>query len=212
MSKADNTRIWDQVCVTDPSKTKLVSYGRKFTSIDPTYQNHEATKLWGPQGIEWGLKNIMYDAIKMSSWDKEAKQDVESTTIIMKGLFFFPGGTIEMVVDAPFKHGQDTMKKLRTGMISKALSQLGFNADIFLGKFDDAQYVSELKDKLGKGNKAVDRLANSIPDVMDLAELDKFDQRAMALLKSSQIDGDSFDELTELIESRRAELLAERSE
>jgi len=39
------------------------------------------------------------------------------------------------------------MKKATTDGITKCLSMLGFNADVFLGKFDDNKYVQELKNK-----------------------------------------------------------------
>ena len=36
-------------------------------------------------------------------------------------------------------------KKIETDALTKAISKLGFNADIFMGKFDDVRYVSEMK-------------------------------------------------------------------
>ena len=41
------------------------------------------------------------------------------------------------------------IKKLETNTISKALSRLGFGADVFLGKFDDSRYIQELNEKFG---------------------------------------------------------------
>ena len=39
----------------------------------------------------------------------------------------------------------DWPKKLETNTISKALSKLGFNADVFMGQFDDGDYVQSLQ-------------------------------------------------------------------
>jgi hypothetical protein len=40
---------------------------------------------------------------------------------------------------------KDAPKKATTDALTKALSQLGFNADVFLGRFDDNKYVEDLK-------------------------------------------------------------------
>ena len=39
----------------------------------------------------------------------------------------------------------DAPKKATTDGVTKALAQLGFNADVFLKKFDDNKYVAELR-------------------------------------------------------------------
>ena len=44
-----------------------------------------------------------------------------------------------------YKVGNDTRKKLMTDATTKALSFLGFNADVFMGRFDDSKYVEALK-------------------------------------------------------------------
>jgi hypothetical protein len=36
-------------------------------------------------------------------------------------------------------------KKIETDALTKAISKLGFNADIFMGKFDDVRYIEEMK-------------------------------------------------------------------
>ena len=47
---------------------------------------------------------------------------------------------------AAFDCGNDDFaKKVETDTLTKALSKLGFNADIFLGKFDDTKYVEQMK-------------------------------------------------------------------
>jgi hypothetical protein len=51
-----NTRIWDQVNVTDPSATKNFTGmgGFKGTAIKPTYLMRKATEVFGPCGEGWG--------------------------------------------------------------------------------------------------------------------------------------------------------------
>ena len=41
----------------------------------------------------------------------------------------------------------DVHKKLKTDALTKGLSELGFNSDIFEGKFDDNKYVQEMNVK-----------------------------------------------------------------
>ena len=43
------------------------------------------------------------------------------------------------------KADEDFCKKLETNTISKALSKLGFSADVFMGKFENEDYLSNLK-------------------------------------------------------------------
>ena len=45
------------------------------------------------------------------------------------------------------KKDTDCMKKATTDGLTKCLSFLGFNADIFLGKFDDCKYVQQVTEE-----------------------------------------------------------------
>jgi hypothetical protein len=45
-------------------------------------------------------------------------------------------------------------KKVETDTLTKAISKLGFNADIFMGKFDDQRYVEEMKEEFKEPVKA----------------------------------------------------------
>ena len=47
----------------------------------------------------------------------------------------------QKMVDADFA------KKIETDALTKALSKLGFNADVFMGRFDDTKYVLEMQQK-----------------------------------------------------------------
>jgi hypothetical protein len=48
-----------------------------------------------------------------------------------------------VVVDKSDRVDGDAGKKALTDGITKALSYLGFNSDVFMGKFDDNKYVQE---------------------------------------------------------------------
>ena len=42
------------------------------------------------------------------------------------------------------KIDDEAFKKIETNTVSKALAKLGFNADVFMGKFEDNNYVQEI--------------------------------------------------------------------
>jgi hypothetical protein len=199
--------LWDKVCTTDKAFTKAVSFGRKFTAIDPTYQLMEATKLWGPYGKEWMMDAVETRCVHINCNNKERTQAWIETVMVLSGTFVYPGGSFPIVVDAPWKPGDDTAKKLQTSAISKSLSKLGFNADVFLGKFDDAQYLKELDARQQRGQEAIDRLLKIIDTIPSLDKVDQCVDKATALFNSKQITGTVCDELLELIEARRAALI-----
>lgn len=132
-----NLRIWSAVAKTDPSHTKKVNQRGGFTAISAHYQVMRATEQFGPVGIGWGYTNgepIFHDAlviVPVTVWHGE------------RGNTFGPvyGG-------AEWKAGtrldNDAVKKAATDGLTKALSHLGFNADVFLGMFDDNKYVQQV--------------------------------------------------------------------
>jgi hypothetical protein len=133
-NKKNNLELWQKVCTTDPKHTKKVSFGRKFTAVDAMYQIKIATEQFGPYGSKWGVKALVYDNV--------TKPNGDILEAIIEGVFYYPGGEFPLSVDMVYKVGNDTRKKLLTSLTSKALSKLGFNADIFMGRFDDNNYVN----------------------------------------------------------------------
>ena len=54
----DNLGIWNRVYKTDAKFTKAFSNNGGGTSINGTYMVMQATKVFGPQGINWGVEII----------------------------------------------------------------------------------------------------------------------------------------------------------
>jgi len=137
--KKDNMELWEQVCVTDPAITKRVNTRGGFTAIDAQAQIKRATELWGPYGSAWGVRDCVY----MFFPDEQE--------ITLSAIFFYPNeawgqeGIFEIATDMIYKPGNDSRKKLLTDLTTKALSKLGFNSDVFEGKFDDNKYIAALK-------------------------------------------------------------------
>ena len=146
----DNLKLWDQVSTTDPKHTRAVNQRGGFTAINAQYQMLTATHQWGPYGSKWGVKECNYYPIadngKIILFALEAK-------------FWYPEGEFEISVDTPAYIGksgklvEDHRKKLLTDLTTKALSKLGFSADIFLGLYDDNKYVQGLSEKIQKDEK-----------------------------------------------------------
>jgi len=162
--KKDNLELWNRVEKTDPLYTKEVGYGRKFTSINAQYQVKNATMMFGLYGHKWGIKEIEYDVMS----------DLPNGEVLVlaKATFFYPwqeekligvatfpiSSTIKMVTFNKSKgelHLDDEWaKKIETDITTKALSKLGFNADVFLGRYDDNRYVNAVKEEFAPKPKA----------------------------------------------------------
>ena len=132
-----NLELWEKVEKTDPNFTKKVSFGRKYTAIDAQYQIKEATKQFGSYG-KWGLKNLVYEKLYIG----------DDILLELRATFFYPDGEFDLTNSAYLlvkaRLDTDAYKKIETDTLTKALSKLGFNADIFLGMYENLDYVNEL--------------------------------------------------------------------
>jgi len=135
----NNLKLWDSVSKTDPTFTKKVTQRGGYTSISPQYQLREATNVFGPYGIGFGFDSIEFDY-----------ELVELTKLVLvKAVFFYiqDGKRITFPIMNSWsvmqgsKVDADFAKKAETNTMSKALSKLGFSADVFMGQFDDPEYV-----------------------------------------------------------------------
>ncbi len=146
MNETDNMKLWDQVCETNPAITKAVSIGRRFTTVLAQCQVKRATELWGPMGVAWGVKDEKFAFL-------------EATQIVYyQAILYYPDGNLPIHSDDEViyrdgkrkgKYNEDVTKKIATDALTKGLSKLGFNSDIFEGKYDDNKYVAKMKAKFG---------------------------------------------------------------
>ena len=157
----NNLQLWNKVEKTNPKYTKKAKVGgMNITAISPQFQVMNATEQFGSYGSKWGFKRIELDysitntPIVLSVTDWNTKQTTEVNSILglvgFKATFFYPNGEFEITnsikIFTDNKHSKiddNYAKKLETDALTKALSKLGFNADIFLGKFDDVRYLEE---------------------------------------------------------------------
>ena len=131
----NNMELWDKVSKTDPKHTKKVNQRGGFTAIDAHYQIQEATREFGPIGKGWGYDVEGYEIaqkliiVRVTLWHGDRSNKFGP----ILGCSEIFGNRTD--TDAP--------KKATTDAITKGLAQLGFNADVFLGLFDDNKYVQQ---------------------------------------------------------------------
>ena len=86
--------------------------------------------------------------------------------------YVFNSKTGELPIHSSIKYGangryDDDFAKVATDALTKGLSKLGFNADVFMGLFDDNKYVNQVTEQFAdeswkkKLNQVVDKLPDS---------------------------------------------------
>lgn len=136
-----NIELWQSVEKTDSKYMKDVNFGKfKFKSIDAQYQYLQATKLWGPYGSTWGVKDEKFTPITVDT--------AVRVSIIYTATLVYPEGSFPINSDIgmytkskeTYVENSDYIKKVSTDALTKGLSKLGFSADVFMGGFDGNKY------------------------------------------------------------------------
>ncbi|WP_145501568.1 hypothetical protein [Yersinia similis] len=154
---------------------------RSVTSINPTYQAMRATEIFGPFGSGWGVDIISEDFVPgvpfmeaildsnnreigrkpMRDGDGMILRTSNHTMRIelwyrlgeMRGRFTAFGHTKHIYQSTyGFTCDDEISKKSLTDATTKALAQLGFSADVFMGMFDDAEYTADNNIEFGIKN------------------------------------------------------------
>ena len=172
--------LWKAVEKTNPKYTKQVGFGRKFTSVQAQYQIMCATEQFGPFGQGWGIRNeffnpviegmIGYTAILWwKNGDDKNEFDINSSIATHN-----KSGKLD----------DECYKKVSTDALTKGLSKLGFNADVFLGQWDDNRYVAQMKKEFSQQeSKKVDKtkmtaeLFNLMQEAISKGKGDKVKER-----------------------------------
>ena len=189
----DNLKLWNKVSKTNPAHTKEVNFGRKFNAIDAHSQVMAATEVLGPCGIGWGIRNSQYQMLVVDQQDTHYNllQFTAELWYVLDG----KEGAIDIAADIELftetKRGwqrvEDSHKKVRTDAVTKGLSWLGFNADVFLGLYEDNKYVQAMKQEFsGKKDQVIAPVKEQDTDLSRLAKADKV---VMALAEEMKAAG-----------------------
>ena len=160
---SENLKLWSSVEKTDPKHTKKANVrGNNITAIAPQYQVKKATEQFGSYGTTWGFKSFEFDYSMLEV----------TGIVVFKGVFYYPNGefpissSISAYKDgARTKPDTDFAKKVETDTLTKALSKLGFNADVFMGLYDDNKYVMQMQEEFREvlpTNPEVDLIVDAI--------------------------------------------------
>lgn len=132
----ENTQLWSQV---DKTPAELVTHitmddGTLLSSVPAINRIKRATEIFGIYGKNWGLKNLKHAEIRVST---------NCLIATLDAVFYVNGGGYETefeitnsvliagVAGGEFKINNGFRKDIETGAITKSLSRLGFNADIY---------------------------------------------------------------------------------
>lgn len=221
----DELDLWMRHEKTDPAYTKHVSQRGGYTSIDATYQLKRMTQEFGPVGKGWkydvqysnietkdhdGKCIIMVCADVTLSWRDDIGPD-DSVFSYKYGPVRGANMLVEIDKSGKTRIDEDAPKKAMTDALTKAISHLGFSADVYLGKYDDNKYVKEIREEFrnqAERNVNDDYIANSIIQKFETAttleELKMF--RASRLSEINSINTGCYERVKEAYTRKSATL------
>jgi len=154
----ENLKLWSLVEKTNPKYTKKANVkGNSITAISPQYQIKNVTEQFGSYGKTWGFKSLDFDYTLVDSLG----------LVVLHAIFFYPDGEFPIknaqnvfIDNAKTKIDDNFAKKLETDTLTKAISKLGFNADIFMGLFDDVKYLAEVTKEFSEPAKPIETISD----------------------------------------------------
>ena len=211
MSK-NNMALWNSVSETDPQFTKTVNQRGGFTAIGAQSQLMKATEVFGAMGTGWGVKTE-----HIEKWE-------DVGLVIYQAHLWYVGSDKEqhyIPIHSSIKYhsngrvDDDFFKKVATDALTKGLSKLGFNADVFMGKFDDNKYVNNLSKKYEKKDKKKEKeerlsVEKSVKDALNgIPESDDFYVKVMHALDKGSIANSNIESSLEKIKTYKSNLQLE---
>jgi hypothetical protein len=142
-----NLDIWNKLSKSDPKYLKKVSFGsRSFTAIDPQYQVRMMTEQFGAIGEGWGWHNNT-EFVAVSNGDSAVVANVTVWHTSPSNSFGPFTGCRKFFDAAKGRMSEDAPKMAITDGLTKALSHIGCNADVFLGEMDGNKYAADSGNK-----------------------------------------------------------------
>lgn len=155
MDTSPNLSLWNSASKTDPNFTKKFQRGGGFrgTATNATYLARRATEAFGPCGLGWGVTVLDERVLDGADGVKVHRVHVELWYVLdgKRGAIQHFGQTefCGKRASGNWYTDEEAPKKSLTDAMTKALSLLGFAADVHLGLYDDNKYVAGLKAEFG---------------------------------------------------------------
>lgn len=153
----DNLAIWNELGKTDPDATKGFnrSGGFKGTAVKPMWVLKRLTEKFGPAGVGWGVNKPDFQVVPAEGGEILVYCTVSTWHGDKENLLWGVGG--DKVVGKN-KNGLSTddeaFKKAFTDAVGNAFKSIGVAADIHMGLFDDAKYVSSMREEFAPEQEA----------------------------------------------------------
>lgn len=232
-TNTDNLSLWKRVFKTDERFTKVFTQNGGGTSINGTYMTMLATREFGPKGIGWGVEILeeRFDngapitrKIKGSdgneTWelipDGKGGYLTEINHVIKIKLWYMTedmGRGEEIAYGCtPYLYGSkygptcdgEATKKSLTDATKKALSSLGFSADIFMGLYDNPEYRQKNKEEFA--------LKNASENAEDVVRLRQELDEKLTRVANTLATGVSANEVTKVFASIAREVEVHRKD
>lgn len=186
-AEINNLELWSKVSEvpTEFATTSNVPNRGNVTSINSTYIIQRATEIFGLPGIGWGYEILedRYDNGPAILNDQKEVIDREVMHTLKVNVWIMYKGQKAQAIHyghTPFvsrtqygpRMDSDPAKKSLTDALKKALSMFGFAADVFLGKFDDADYVKEKKafEEIEKSENFEEAMSKAVSELTEWAK------------------------------------------
>lgn len=143
--ESPDANVWNDFCITETHAVKQVTFGNKFTAIGQMSQVRRMTEKFGLFGRGWG--------VDPSSEVFEFHTVNEKVMVMYRANIFYmldgerhliPIATWSPAVTSKGIPDDKAIKAVRTDALTKGLSQLGMNADVFMGMYDSPDYQTAL--------------------------------------------------------------------
>lgn len=180
----NNLDLYKSVETPDMDFVKEVNMRGGFTNIDAQYLIKLATEKFGPYGKGFGLCK--------SELDHSLLESVGVVTHSATFFYILDGERSEFPINNAIQaktpkgfFDVDFAKKVETNTLGKALSKLGFASDVYMGKFDDQDYVQEKANEQAL-EKADDKDAEVIRQREEWREWKEKELAAMASILNAE--------------------------
>lgn len=174
--------LWNRFADIDPAFTKPIT-GKDYrgTSPNPHYVIQCLTEMFGPVGVGfgWEVEQDEFTPIgeEVLHWCRIRFWHTDRSN----GFSAYGQTKALMKTKNGLRLDEDAPKKSLTDAITKAASQIGIAANIFLGRWDDSKYVAEVNAEYRQEERKTDPAAKAVEYINGADSLDDLKHRWKAL-------------------------------